>query len=87
MRKGSLANDAWKVCAVPEKLPCTVLGMRMRCCICWIALTASLNAMPPARLKEMVTDGNWPWLLTAIGAFTPLPAAFVIVATGSQADA
>jgi len=26
-------------------------------------------------------------LLTAIGAFTPLPAAFVIVATGSQADA
>jgi len=43
--------------------------------------------MPPARLKEMVTDGNWPWLLTAIGAFTPLPAAFVIVATGSQADA
>jgi hypothetical protein len=24
--------------------------------------------MPPARLNEMVTDGNWPWWLTAIGA-------------------
>jgi hypothetical protein len=64
MRMGSLASDSWKACAVPAKLPRMVAGSRISVSASWIASTACPSATPAGRLKEMVTDGNWPeWLM------------------------
>ncbi len=35
---------------------------------CWIAVTAAPIETFGGRLKLKVTDGNWPWWFTAIGA-------------------
>ena len=37
--------------------------------LAWLmALTASPSDLPGARLKESVTQGNWPWWLIVSGA-------------------
>jgi hypothetical protein len=43
-------------------------GMETFCSAWLIAATASLKATPGARLKEIVTAGNWPSWFTARGA-------------------
>lgn len=40
----------------------------MSFCTCSIALVASPSDAPGARLKEIVTTGNWPWWFTDSGA-------------------
>jgi hypothetical protein len=65
---GSLASDAWKACAVPEKRPRIVPGRRISRSARLTASTAVPSATPGGRLKEIVTDGNCAWWLTASGA-------------------
>src|SRR3954470_12696621 len=68
MRIGSLASDSWKAWAVPAKLPRIVAGRLIRVSASLIASTAWPRATPGGRLKEIVTDGNWPEWLTVRGA-------------------
>jgi len=52
--------DDWKTCAEPWKLALMVAGM---CKSVWSFCTRSTavpKETPGTRLKEMVTDGNWP---------------------------
>jgi hypothetical protein len=46
---------------VPENMPVIVLGMPIFCSMLRMALEAWLSATPGARLKEIVTEGYWPW--------------------------
>ena len=64
---GWVASEAWKAWAVPWKLARTAAGMLISRSAAWMLCTASLSAMPGARLNESVTDGKKPWWLTASG--------------------
>ena len=62
-----MASEAWKAWAVPWKLAVTAAGMLTSRSAAWMFCTASLRAMPGARLNDSVTDGKNPWWLTARG--------------------
>ena len=67
-----LLSELWKACALPWKLVAIESACRGRAAAWRIAVTASPIALPGARLKLSVTDGNWPWWLTASGAIEGL---------------
>ena len=48
-------------------MPCTVIGTPISRIAALIASTASPSAAPGARLKEIVTAGNWLWWLIDSG--------------------
>ena len=53
---------------MPWKVPSTEGGMPSCCSALSIWATASPSEAPLARLKEIVTAGNWLWWLLASGA-------------------
>ena len=60
-------SDDWNACAVPWKVPCTVIGTPICRTAALIASTAWPSAAPCARLNEIVTAGNWLWWLIDSG--------------------
>ena len=54
--------------ASPEKVPETDVGMSISRSAAAIASTASLSEAPGARLKLIVTAGNWSWCWMTSGA-------------------
>src|SRR6266852_2371086 len=67
IRMGWLAREAWKASAVPWKLDRMPAGNPSSRSAAWTASTAWLRETPRARLKDRVTEGNWPWWLTDSG--------------------
>src|ERR1700730_2401305 len=65
---GVLLSELWNACALPWKLVAIEGGSWSSFVVCWIAVTAAPIETPGGRLKLRVTDGNWPWWLTASGA-------------------
>src|ERR1700684_3366778 len=59
----SLDREFSKAAAVPWKPACTLAGKFMFFAVLLMASIASPSEAFPARLKETVTDGNWPWWL------------------------
>src|SRR5712692_1729109 len=67
IRNGWWAREPRKACAVPWKLAWMLSGSPTSARAFSIARTAPPRETPEARLKEMVTTGNWPWWLMARG--------------------
>src|ERR1700677_4628587 len=61
--RASLDWELSKAAAVPWKLACTLAGKFMFLAVLLMASMASPSEALPARLKETVTEGNWPWWL------------------------
>src|ERR1700722_18733237 len=59
----SLSWEFSKAAAVPWKLACTLAGKFMPLAVLLMASMACPREALPARLKETVTEGNWPWWL------------------------
>src|SRR3984957_19345968 len=59
----SLDSEFSKAAAVPWKPACTLAGKFIFFAVLLIASMASPREAFPARLKETVTEGNWPWWL------------------------
>src|ERR1700732_2369456 len=68
IRIGVLLSELWNACALPWKLVAIEGGRWSSRVARWIAVTAAPIEVFGGRLKLRVTDGNWPWWLTAIGA-------------------
>src|SRR5258708_27770308 len=68
IRTGSLDNEEIKAWALPWKLVAKDAGLPSSASIWWMALTAWPMEVPGVRLKDSVTEGNWPWWLMTIGA-------------------
>ncbi|MCY1378814.1 hypothetical protein D9M71_573390 [compost metagenome] len=61
-----LDNEAWNACAAPWNWVCTPIGMPMSFCTCSMISTACPSATPGARLKDIITAGNWPmWVIAS----------------------
>src|SRR5262249_5184426 len=58
--RGTVRSEAWNACALPWNVPIREAGMRISRSACWIAAVAVPSDPPCARLKLMVTAGNWP---------------------------
>src|ERR1700685_4811982 len=61
--RASLDREFSKAAAVPWKLACTLAGKFMFFAVLLMASMASPREALSARLKETVTEGNWPWWL------------------------
>ena len=64
---GTVLSDCWNACAVPWKLELRVAGTPSSAIAFCTASVAWPSATPCARLKLMVTAGNWPWWLIESG--------------------
>ena len=59
-------SESWNDCAVPWNEVLMVSGNCNDCTVFSTPATASLRAMPAARLNDTVTAGTWPrWLIVA----------------------
>src|SRR5262245_28596175 len=65
---GWVASERVNSSASPEKTPDTLLGIAISRSAAAIASTASLSEAPGARLKLIVTAGNWSWCWMTRGA-------------------
>src|SRR5262245_10826495 len=61
IKSGTVDSDSWKACALHWKLVRKDGGSSSSRSAFWIASVAVPSEPPGARLKVMVTAGNWPW--------------------------
>src|ERR1700677_117705 len=66
--RASLSWEFSKAAAVPWKLDCTLAGKFMFLAVLLMASMAWPSEALSDRLKETVTEGNWPWWLIESGS-------------------